>query len=258
VALAYAAFSAVASSVYVLNDLLDIEGDRRHPRKRRRPFASGELPVTWGPPLIAGLAIGGFALSTATLPWRFSLLLALYLALTLLYSFWLKRKSLIDVLLLAGMYTLRIVAGGEATATPVSEWLMALSLFLFTSLAFAKRYAELSAIGSTSEGVARGRGYLIEDLRFIEVIGPASGYLAVLVLALYIQSPDVRVSYAHPRVLWLVCPLLLYWVGRLWLFALRRRLDEDPIIFALTDKISLTVGALVGLVSLAATIRWPM
>ncbi len=253
---AIVAFSAVASSVYVLNDLLDIENDRRHARKKRRPFAAGQLPVSWGPPLTAGLALGGFAVSLATLSWRFTALLAVYLVATLLYSFWLKRKSLIDVLLLAGLYTLRIIAGGEAAAAPISEWLMALSLFLFTSLAFAKRYAELVSLTDSEEGGPRGRGYRLEDLRFIEIMGPTSGYMAVLVLALYIHSPEVSRFYYHPRVLWLVCPLLLYWVGRLWLLAMRRRLEDDPIVFALTDKISLSVGVLVAIVSVLATIPW--
>ncbi len=252
----FVAFCACASGVYVTNDLLDIEGDRRHPSKRRRPFASGALPVAWGPPLIAGLLGSAFSVSLACLPLSFSLLLAGYLVTTLLYSLWLKRQPLLDVLVLAGLYTLRIMAGGAAAQVPVSEWMMALSLFLFTSLAFAKRYTELSSLSSDEDGLSRGRGYRVEDLRFIESIGPTSGYLAVLVLALYINSPDVSRNYLHPRVLWLVCPLLLYWVGRLWLFASRRALHEDPVVFAVTDHVSLAVGVLVAVLSLAANLNW--
>ena len=175
----------------------------------------------------------------------------------MLYSFWLKKKALVDVLMLAGLYTLRILAGGVAADVPISEWLMALSLFLFTSLAFAKRYTEIASLPSDEEGLARGRGYRFQDLRFVENIGPTSGYLAVLVLALYINSPAVSAHYQHPRLLWLVCPVMLYWIGRLWLFAIRRRLHEDPIVFALTDKVSLMVGVVLGLLAVAAAIPWP-
>jgi 4-hydroxybenzoate polyprenyltransferase len=253
---AFVAFCACASSVYVLNDLLDIEADRHHPRKQRRPFAAGTLPVMWGPPLVAGLLAGGLVLSAVALPPAFSLVLVIYLVSTILYSFWLKRRVLIDVFVLAGLYTLRIMAGGAATDLPISEWFMALSLFLFTSLAFAKRYTELTGLKSEEDGLARGRGYRLEDMRFIESIGPTCGYLAVLVLALYINSEGVKVYYAHPRLLWPVCPLMLYWISRLWLFATRRSLHEDPVIFAVTDRVSLATGALVALSALAASMPW--
>ncbi len=253
---AFVAFCACASSVYVLNDLLDIEADRHHPRKRHRPFAAGMLPVMWGPPLVAGLLAGGLIVSAVTLPPAFSLVLAIYLVSTILYSFWLKRLVLIDVFMLAGLYTLRIMAGGAATGLPISEWFMALSLFLFTSLAFAKRFTELTGLKSEEDGLAHGRGYRLEDLRFIESIGPTCGYLAVLVLALYINSDDVKKNYAHPRLLWLVCPLMLFWISRLWLFATRRCLHDDPVLFAVTDPVSLATGALVGLLTLVASMPW--
>lgn len=251
---AFAAFSACASGVYVLNDLLDVEADRRHPRKRRRPFAAGTLPVAWGPFLAVVLLGGAFTLSACTLPGLFTLLLGVYLLATLSYSFWLKRKVLVDVFVLAGLYTLRIMAGGAATVLPISEWFMALSLFLFTSLAFAKRYTELSGLASEAEGRARGRGYGPEDMRYIESIGPTSGYLAVLVLALYINSDGVKLLYPHPQWLWLACPLLLYWISRLWLLATRRKLHDDPVIFAVTDPVSLATGALVGLTAVLASV----
>lgn len=251
---AFVAFSACASGVYVLNDLLDIDADRRHPRKRHRPFAAGELPIAWGPVLVALLLAGSFALSAA-LPWRFTALLGVYLLATVLYSFWLKRMVLIDVFVLAGLYTLRIRAGGAATELPISEWFMALSLFLFTSLAFAKRYTELTGLANAEESRARGRGYQPQDMRYIESIGPTSGYLAVLVLALYINSNDVKLLYPHPQWLWLACPLLLYWISRLWLLATRRRLHEDPVIFAVTDPVSVATGVLVGIVALLASVH---
>lgn len=251
---AFVAFSVCASGVYVLNDLLDIEADRRHPRKRRRPFAAGELPIGWGPALTALLLAGSFTLAALTLPWHFTLLLGVYLLATVLYSFWLKRMVLVDVFVLAGLYTLRIRAGGAATELPISEWFMALSLFLFTSLAFAKRYTELAGLANQEESRARGRGYHPEDMRYIESIGPTSGYLAVLVLALYINNNDVKLLYPHPQWLWLACPLLLYWISRLWLLATRRRLHEDPVIFAVTDPVSVATGVLVAIVALLASV----
>jgi 4-hydroxybenzoate polyprenyltransferase len=163
---------------------------------------------------------------------------------------------LVDVFVLAGLYTLRIMAGSAATEVPISEWFMALSMFLFTSLAFAKRYTELTGLTSEAEGVARGRSYRLEDMRFIESIGPTCGYLAVLVLALYIHSEDVKLHYAHPQVLWLVCPLMIHWISRLWLFATRRRLHDDPVLFAVTDRVSLASGGLCGLLALAASVPW--
>ena len=228
--------------MYVLNDLLDIEADRHHPRKRLRPFAAGTLPVMWGPPLVAGLLASGLIVSATTLPPAFSLVLAIYLISTMLYSFWLKRLVLIDVFVLAGLYTLRIMAGSAATDLPISEWFMALSLFLFTSLAFAKRFTELTGLEKRRRRfVLRGRGYRLEDMRFLESIGPTCGYLAVLVLALYINKRRRLQggTMPHPRLLWLVCPLMLFWISRLWLFATRRRLNEDPVLFAVTDPVSL-------------------
>ena len=239
--LCFAAFSAVASATYVLNDLLDLSSDRVHPDKCRRAFASGALPLAWGPPLAAGLLVFGIGLSLAALPWAFTGLLALYLVLTILYSFWLKRKVMIDVLLLAGLYTLRILAGGVGTDIPVSEWLMAFSLFLFTSLAFGKRYIELSKLTDDTAADARGRGYMVSDLSLLESVGPTNGYLAVLVLALYIHS-DAAKLYPHAWALWLICPLMLYWISRFWILAKRQVLSDDPIVFAIKDRISRGLG----------------
>jgi 4-hydroxybenzoate polyprenyltransferase/phosphoglycolate phosphatase-like HAD superfamily hydrolase len=254
--LAFIAFSLCASSVYVLNDLLDIESDRKHPTKRNRPFASGRLSVPNGPVLAGSLLVAGVGLAVAALPWEFVGALGLYLVLTSLYSFWLKRKLIVDVLLLAGLYTLRIIAGGLATGTAVSEWLMAFSVFLFTSLAFAKRHAELTRLAQEGGDKTAGRGYQVQDTNIIASLGPTSGYLAVLVFALYINNGAARGLYAHPWALWLVCPLLLYWVTRVWFIANRGRLSEDPVVFAMKDGISRWVGVIAAALVGLAAVPW--
>ncbi len=251
--LAFAAFSLCASAVYVLNDLLDVEADRRHPKKCRRPFAAGTLPILWGPPLAAGLTLVGIGLSL-WLPPVFTATLVGYMILTSLYSFWLKRKLIIDVLMLAGLYTLRIIAGGQATGTEVSEWLMAFSVFLFTSLAFAKRHAELGRLASEGHTRPNGRGYMVEDLGLIESIGPASGYIAVLVMALYINSDRMKHIYANPWALWMICPLLMYWITRLWFVTRRGKLSEDPVIYAIRDRTSQLTGVAVVLLACLASV----
>jgi 4-hydroxybenzoate polyprenyltransferase len=241
---AFIAFSACASCVYVCNDLLDLEADRRHPRKRNRPFASGTLPLAFGPFLVLGLLVVAFSVSLAGLPVLHAGLLCLYVVVNCLYSGWLKQKVMIDVLMLAGLYALRVLAGGIAVDIVVSEWLLAFSMFFFVSLAFAKRHSELSRLASSRRNEANGRGYLVSDISLIESIGPSSGYLAVLVLALYINGSEVKTQYANPAPLWLICPLLLYWIGRVWFLAKRGTLSEDPIVFAMKDWVSMAVGAL--------------
>ena len=252
--LAFIAFSACASAVYVLNDLMDIEADRHDPKKRQRPFASGEFPILYGPVLAAGLLLFAVVLSLAALPLEFLGMLGIYVLVNLLYSFWLKRKFVLDVMLLAGMYALRVLVGGVAAEIEVSEWLLAFSIFLFTSLAFAKRHAELARHAEEQAGERlRGRGYGVGDLSIIESIGPTAGYMAVLVLALYINSPEMKVLYTRPWALWMICPLMLYWVTRIWFIVKRGELDEDPVVFALRDKVSLGIGLLVLLLSAIAT-----
>lgn len=248
---AFFAFSLCASAVYVGNDLSDIEADRHHPRKRKRPFAAGTLPLMFGPPLLLTLIAGAFTISALMLPPMFMAMLVLYLVVNTLYSGLLKSKLLVDVMVLAGLYTLRIYAGGVATELLVSEWLLAFSIFIFTSLAFAKRYVELARIGREGATTAKGRGYQVDDLSLIESIGPTSGYLAVLVFALYVHEGAPAV-YPNKSLLWLTCPLLLYWITRLWFLAKRAELHEDPVVFAVTDKVSLAIGACVGLLVLAA------
>jgi 4-hydroxybenzoate polyprenyltransferase/phosphoserine phosphatase len=249
---AFVAFSACASSVYVLNDLLDIEADRRHPTKRHRPFASGAVPLAVGPYLIVGLVALGFLISLAALPLDYAALLGVYLVVNYLYTCWLKEKIMIDVLTLAGLYSLRVLAGGIAVDVVVSEWLLVFSMFFFLSLAFAKRYSELCLLSRGGE--ARGRGYVTSDISLIESIGPSSGYLAVLVLALYINGNQVKTLYVNPAPLWLCCPLLLYWIGRVWFLAKRGILTEDPIVFAIMDRVSVVTGCLA--LMLLALGRW--
>ena len=244
VALAIAAFSLCASSAYVLNDLRDADDDKHHPVKKNRPFASGQLSRGAGFVLSAVLLGLAFALSGPLLPGKFTAMLGAYVVTTLAYSFWLKRKMLVDVFVLAGLYTLRVLAGGAAVAIVVTPWLLAFCIFFFLSLAFAKRYAELRRVEALEEKTVRGRGYQVEDLAILESVGPASGYMAVLVLALYVNSDLAVKLYERPFLLWLVCPLILYWLTRVWFLARRGVLSEDPLLFSLKDKTSLAVAGL--------------
>ncbi len=246
-ALAFVAFGLVASAVYVVNDVVDLDADRLHPRKRLRPFAAGELPPAAALALVPAL-LAGAALLAIPLPRAFLALAGAYFALTLAYSLALKRMPLVDVFVLGALYTARIFAGAFATGIPVSEWLASFSMFLFVSLAFLKRASELLATDRPA-----GRGYVSADRDTVFSMGTAAGYVSVLVLALYVSSPDVRRLYASPVFLWALCPLVLYWVSHLWLRARRGEVDDDPLIFALRDRVTWTVGVLGALVVLAAT-----
>ena len=248
----FVAFSCVASGGYILNDILDLEADRRHATKRHRPFASGALPPALGVALIPILMIAGIWVSWVLLPRRFAAALVLYLALTTAYSTYLKRVAVLDVLLLAGLYTLRVLAGVAAAHVRFSTWLLAFSMFLFLSLAFLKRYAEISGLEPAAGDQIRRRGYLRSDREWLGSMGSSSGYLSVLVLALYINSDQVVVLYRAPLLLWLICPLLLLWIGRMWLLAYRGQIHEDPIVATVRDPLSYALGALVGLIMYAA------
>lgn len=247
--LAFLFFGFCASSVYVLNDLLDLGDDRHHPTKRKRPFASGELSLKLGIVIIPILLIIAFAGSYLLLPWKFTVALAVYYILTLLYSLWLKRKVLVDVITLAMLYTLRVIAGTMVFGAILTFWLLAFSIFIFLSLALVKRYAELKEAGDRSAtDKIRGRGYYPEDMGMISSLGAASGYLAVLVMAFYIQDKDTVALYHYPQLIWLACPLLLYWISRIWLLTHRGLMYEDPVVFALKDRISIMVGFLFGVI----------
>ncbi len=252
--IAFVCFCLSASAAYILNDMTDVASDRRHPTKRKRPFASGELPISHGLPIAAVLVTTAFLVSALTLPVSFSVALAVYFFATCAYSAFAKPFVIVDVQFLAALYTLRVFAGGLATGIAVSEWLMAFSLFLFVSLAFAKRYAELDKLLRRDELEAHGRGYRVADIGLIESMGLASGYIAVLVLALYVNDDKTALLYRTPWYLWLICPLLMYWINRIWLKATRGELPEDPIVFALRDHVSRYLGLAVGGLLLAAAL----
>lgn len=242
--LAFLAFGACASALYLLNDLTDLEADRRHHRKRRRPLAAGTIPAAHG--AVAGglLLAGAGAVAWGVAP-RFAAVLALYAVSTLAYSARLKQIPLVDVMMLAGLHTLRLIGGSAATDVPPSFWLLAFSMSLFMSLAVVKRHTELAGLRGLGDGAAAPRrGYRVEDLAVLSQLGVAAAYGAVLVLALYVHSDEARVLYARSEALWLLCPLLLYWVSRLWFLANRDRLPDDPIVFALTDRKSWLAAAI--------------
>jgi len=241
---AFFGFSFIASANYLANDMLDIESDRRHPSKRLRPFAAGDLSVAAG----ISLAVALVAAAAALLPRldsAFALWLAIYIVATMAYSLYLKRIAIVDVLVLSGLYTLRLLAGGAATGTPISQWLAGFSTFLFLSLAMVKRFSELESLRERGVAAPHGRGYLVSDMDQIRNFGTASAYAAVVVFMLYIGRPDVTILYHHPTRLWLIVPLLIYWLNRVWLLASRGELDDDPLVFAMRDTVSLAVGAVV-------------
>ncbi|MFT3802272.1 MAG: UbiA family prenyltransferase [Burkholderiaceae bacterium] len=247
--IAFLCFGLCASSVYVVNDLLDLADDRHHPTKRRRPFAAGTLPIVHGligAPLCLTVSV---LLSLWLLPIGFSLVLAVYFAVTLAYSFVLKRWMIVDVITLAMLYTLRLIAGTFAFDAVLTGWMLAFSMFIFLSLALIKRYTELRIARESGErSKTRGRGYFPEDIELIASMGTSSGYIAVLVLALYVQDDSTVMLYRHPQMIWLACPLLLFWISRAWLIAHRGHMHEDPVVFAAKDRISLLIGALFGLI----------
>jgi len=253
--LAFLSFSLCASATYIVNDLLDIEADRRHPRKRMRPFAAGDLSVAFGIGTGAVLLGGSLAIAAAWLPREYLMWLLLYLATTLAYSLYLKRVVLLDVILLAGLYTVRMLAGSAATRVPITPWLGALSLFLFLSLAMVKRFSELQNTRARGQTLANGRGYLLGDIEQLRSFGTSCAYAAVVVFSIYIGGHEVTRLYRHADRLWLITPLMILWLSRVWLLASRGELDEDPVIFAVTDRVSLLIGVGVAVVAAAAALR---
>lgn len=249
--LAFVAFGLCASGVYVLNDLLDLTPDRLHKTKRNRPFAAGRLPLLHGLAAAPLLTLSGFALSLACNP-SFTLVLLAYYATTLAYSLRLKRIVMIDVVLLAALYTIRIIGGAVAIEVDLSFWLLAFSMFIFLSLALLKRYTELTSMLGTGSRAASGRGYAVDDLPLLQSLGASAGYIAVMVMALYINSTESIELYSNPRLLWIICPILLYWVSRVWIVAHRGDMHDDPIVFAATDHVSQIVAILCGVIALAA------
>lgn len=236
--LTFISFCLVASSVYVINDLLDLAADRAHPRKRERPFASGALPLAQGGVLAPCLFLAGIVLATAVGWWQLPAVILVYFALSTSYSLWLKRRLVIDICALAGLYTIRIVAGGLATGIPLSVWFLAFSIFFFLALAAVKRQAELVDGAAAGREQATGRAYHVDDLPIVSMMALAAGYVSVAVLALYIDSETVQQLYSEPLLLWGVCPVMLYWLSRMVMMAHRGRVDDDPIVFAVKDPVS--------------------
>ncbi|CAA0084691.1 Decaprenyl-phosphate phosphoribosyltransferase [BD1-7 clade bacterium] len=252
VALGILAFSLAASSVYVLNDLLDLESDRQHPSKCKRPFASGAIPVHYGLALFPVLLFSAFVISLF-LPLPFVAALGLYYLLTVAYSFKLKQVILLDTIVLAALYTMRIVAGTLLINVAFSFWLLAFSVFIFLSLALVKRYTELVLMMAKGETKTIGRGYHGTDAPIVAAFGCAAGYIAVMVLALYVNSAEVLELYSNPSLLWLACLVMLYWISRVWMLAHRGQMHDDPIVFAVKDMQSLVTGIVVASVFFLAT-----
>lgn len=250
--LAFFAFGMVASAVYVLNDLIDLPADRRHPTKRKRPFASGALPLSFGSWMLPGFLGAGLVLAAIGGPGLFTVMI-LYAILTTAYSLKLKGTLGADIIVLALLYTLRIIAGAAVTGIALSMWLLSFSVFLFLALAAVKRLSELVYIETEGgRGRAAGRAYTVEDRPVIAMIATSSGFLSVLVLALYIDSPEVAALYARPQILWGLGLGLLYWISRTVLLAHRGLVDQDPVVFALTDRVSRYTALFIGLIFIAA------
>jgi 4-hydroxybenzoate polyprenyltransferase/phosphoserine phosphatase len=266
-AIAFISFGLCASATYIINDLLDLEADRQHPRKRRRPFASGDLSALSGIAVV--ILFFAISLTLALLvphtvaalspellylikPHYFLLWLGIYLVTTLAYSLRLKRSVLVDVIVLSGLYTIRIIAGSAASGIAVSTWLGSFSIFFFLSLAFVKRFAELENLRERGGVSASGRGYHTTDIEQLRSFGSASGYASVVVLTLYISNLDAVQLYHHTKRLWLLVPVLLLWISRLWLQASRGRLHEDPVVYAITDRRGLFLGLLVVMIIISA------
>ncbi len=249
--LAAVAFSLCASSVYILNDLVDLAADRAHPTKKNRPLAAGTIPV-WHALVVLPILVGcAFALAAfVSLP--FLGILLLYFALTNAYSLWLKKKMMIDVVTLATLYTLRIIGGATAIGVIASEWLLAFSMLIFACLALIKRYVELATRLDRDLPDPTNRNYKLGDLPIVAALAGAAGFNAVTVFALYISSDTVHRLYRHPQFLWAVCPILMYWVSRMLMMAHRRLVHDDPIVFALQDRVSIIAGGSILAVMLAA------
>jgi 4-hydroxybenzoate polyprenyltransferase len=238
---AFAAFCAAASAIYVINDLLDLESDRRHIRKRYRPFASGTLSVAQGAALSAAL-LGISGIAALRLPRLAQMLLVLYLLVNLAYSTVIKAELFLDVTTLAALYTVRLLFGGVVADIVISPWTLAFSIFLFTSLAICKRLSELRCAAAPGDAPLPGRAYSQTDLAPMTALAASSGYVAILVLALYLNSPEVVILYKHPRVMWFLLPVMAYWISRAIIIANRGEMHDDPIVFAFSDRASQLSG----------------
>ena len=252
---AFLSFCACASSVYLLNDLFDLASDRQHPKKRFRPFAAGDLPITYGVIAIIVLLAISFALAL-WLPPFFLAVLIFYYCFTMAYSLWLKKAMFLDALVLAGLYTLRLIAGAAAIDVVPTFWLLAFSIFIFLSLALIKRYSELVVLDGEGREKLVGRAYQTVDMETLVALGSASGYLAVLVMAFYINSARVQEQYDRPEMLWLFCPMMLYWISRMWILTRRGDMHDDPVVFTIKDSRTYWLAAIAGVALLVANF-WP-
>ena len=262
---AFFSFGLCASATYIVNDLLDIEADRRHPRKRRRPFAAGDLSAIAGLCAVFVMMAASFSLAMVVprmihtvpgthpelLPNNFLVWLLIYTVTTLTYSLYLKRTLLLDVFVLSGLYTVRLLAGSAATGVTISEWLGGFSVFFFLSLAFVKRFSELENLRERGGEVPAGRGYHVSDVEQLRAFGTGSMFAAVLVTTLYISNPQTSLLYEHAKRLWLVVPVLLLWLSQVWMLASRGQMHDDPVVWAITSKRSLLLGAV-----MAAVVWW--
>lgn len=248
----FVSFCLCASSVYLLNDMLDLNSDRQHQSKHLRPFASGELSLVYGFIGVPALLAAAFLVALA-LPFDFLMVLLAYWLLTSLYSFYIKRIFLVDVLMLAILYSIRIVAGSAAISVVTTFWLIAFSMFLFFGLALVKRFTELTNLQTQGKTTIDGRAYESSNLKMLSIVGGCSSLVAVLVFTFYINAPDITQLYSSPAMLWLICPLLLFLLGRIWFVAHAGKLDEDPLLFAITDRQSQAVTLLCGLLLWLAT-----
>ncbi len=243
---AFMAFSLAASATYVVNDLWDLDNDRAHPRKRLRPFASSTIPIVHGVFIAGSALLLAFMLAWAVNP-GFFVMLALYVVLTSIYSWVLKEYVLVDVLMLALLYTLRILAGSVAVGITTSSWLLAFSVFIFLSLALVKRCSELVSLRLAGDTATRGRDYRVSDLVVLWPLGVGAALSAVVVFGLFINAPETQNRYGSPQLLWLVAFGLIYWLGRIWIKTSRGEMPDDPVIYAIKDRGSrITVLAMVG------------
>lgn len=254
--IAFVSFSLCASAVYIGNDLLDLTSDRLHPRKSNRPFASGDIPISVGVALIPILLVISGLLASYLNP-DFILWLALYFILTCAYSLYIKKIVLIDCMTLAVLYTIRIIAGAAAAVMSLSLWLLAFSIFIFFSLAFVKRYAELNAHVLKEQDLVHGRGYYTSDASLIQTLGIASGHSALVILALYLNSEVVLSLYKNPKVIWAAIPIMLFWISWVWIKAHRNEMNDDPLVFAVKDKTSLFTGLMLALVLYVGAVGLP-
>ena len=252
--LAFLAFNLAASSVYLINDITDIQSDRAHPTKKNRPIAAGLISAKTAILFTVILVLLALSIGSA-ISWAFEGWLFGYLVLTFAYSNWLKKIALVDVIVLTAFYLLRIIAGGTASQIPLSFWLQAFAIFLFLSLAFAKRFTELQTYEEEQSAASSQRGYEISDAPNLKIMGIASGYAAIVILALYLDSATVQQIYVNPKLIWLVVPVFTYWINWIWLEAGRGNMHEDPIVFAVRRRESQISGILFLIIILVSDMR---